>query len=667
MKNIIDKIFVIKVVKLVVFGLFLMGYLRTQAQVKRGFIVAIGDYPQTSADDRGWRDISSANDVPLIRTALQKQGFLAQNIDVLQDSLATKEAIVKGFEKLIASAKSGDVIFIHFSSHGQQVEDLNGDELDGFDEAIVAYGAPAFYEDDYDFSKHLLDDEIEVFVLRLRQKVGPKGDVIMLADACHSGTVGRGEEIARGGKPAMKRTNAQIQAKGSPDIGLFQNEKMNQIDKNLLAPFVIISASQAKEVNYEYNGAGSLSTAFSRSIDHLNGDMTYRAFFGQILKEMSVIAPSQKPAIEGDVDRVFFAGQIVEQEPFYTSFKIKNNEAWISGGNLNGIFEGSEIAIFPIGTSTTSDKKSIATGEVIVAYGTWSKIRMSETLSGSEDDYWFFVTKASMGNVKLNIKISFKDKSIKNQLIDSLAKVPLFYITEDDVDYIIEDGGRNNLDIVRASDGEIVAEQIGLDEIDDVVEILKQFARGNYIKNLELSDPSFNVAFEFLPVIVDEDGFPIEELNIEELTHDGIIEIPENICAKIRVINKGRKDAYFSILDIQPDGKINGIIPSDDPELHQNPEEFFVKAGDTMIIKDLIIYFGAPYGMEVFKLFASKGPIDFTPVITKKPRTRSKVSNLETLFDDVYNVSSRGATSRKIESTGMEATTHSITFVIKKN
>ena len=50
-----------------------------QAQTKRGLIVAIGDYPE-SGQSPDWRDISSVNDIPLIRSALQKQGFKSDNI-----------------------------------------------------------------------------------------------------------------------------------------------------------------------------------------------------------------------------------------------------------------------------------------------------------------------------------------------------------------------------------------------------------------------------------------------------------------------------------------------------------------------------------------------------------------------------------------------------------
>lgn len=149
------------------------------SQTKRGLIVAIGEYPTETK----WRPINSVNDVPLVRSALQKQGFQSNEITVLINEKATKKAIVKAIEDLASASQIGDIVVLHFSSHGQQVEDQNGDELDGYDEAIVAYGAPAEYKADYDFSDHLIDDELEALLNKLRLKVGPSGDVLVFVEA----------------------------------------------------------------------------------------------------------------------------------------------------------------------------------------------------------------------------------------------------------------------------------------------------------------------------------------------------------------------------------------------------------------------------------------------------------------------------------------------------
>jgi len=55
--------------------------------VKRALIIAIGDYP----DSLGWGKISSTNDVPLIKRALEGQDFREQNITIITDRQATNQ------------------------------------------------------------------------------------------------------------------------------------------------------------------------------------------------------------------------------------------------------------------------------------------------------------------------------------------------------------------------------------------------------------------------------------------------------------------------------------------------------------------------------------------------------------------------------------------------
>jgi len=176
---------------LIACGLLIAG--ASVGQTKRGLIVAIGDYGPGSK----WRPISSLNDVPLVRSAMQKQGFDAGNINVLKNESATKKNIIGALQDFAKNSKAGDIVIIHFSSHGQQIEDDNGDELDGYDEAIVTYGAPTEFDPDYDFSCHIRDDELDILIKKIQAKVGKSGDVIVMADACHSGTVTRSERISR--------------------------------------------------------------------------------------------------------------------------------------------------------------------------------------------------------------------------------------------------------------------------------------------------------------------------------------------------------------------------------------------------------------------------------------------------------------------------------------
>ncbi|MBK8643901.1 MAG: caspase family protein [Saprospiraceae bacterium] len=123
---------------------------------KKALIVAIGTYPASS----NITSLHSLNDIPLIQSALSKLGFEEKNILILEDGQATKENIVKALEsQLYNNLKQGDICYFHFSGHGQQVQDFNGDESDGYDEALVPYDALMEYQPGkYQGEKHLTDD-----------------------------------------------------------------------------------------------------------------------------------------------------------------------------------------------------------------------------------------------------------------------------------------------------------------------------------------------------------------------------------------------------------------------------------------------------------------------------------------------------------------------------
>ncbi len=93
----------------------LVTYCSTINAEKYALIVAIGKYPTQS----GWATISSDNDVPIIKSALLKQGFLQQNIATITNEQATKAGITNSFNNLIRKSQAGDIVVFHFSGHGQ--------------------------------------------------------------------------------------------------------------------------------------------------------------------------------------------------------------------------------------------------------------------------------------------------------------------------------------------------------------------------------------------------------------------------------------------------------------------------------------------------------------------------------------------------------------------
>lgn len=250
--------------KLLILCLFCLAFADASAQRKRAFLVGISHY-DTALTGYQWNNINGVEDVNLLCPILQKQGF--QTTTVL-DEQATCENIIRQLTSFIKATKKGDIVYLHFSTHGQPVEDLNGDEEDGWDEAIIPIDAYKMYKKgSYEGKNHLLDDQLNVYVKQLRGKIGTKGFLYVVIDACHAGTSSRAnDETVRGTKVGFTYNNKVFK----PSI---QKKSHYKIEANAkLSNVLFVEACRPDQVNTEikvgnkrfgplsYNIAQSLST-----------------------------------------------------------------------------------------------------------------------------------------------------------------------------------------------------------------------------------------------------------------------------------------------------------------------------------------------------------------------------------------------------------------------
>jgi len=140
---------------------------------RKALLVGINDYPGTQNDLQG-----CVNDITNIYDILVKYfSFLPADIVMLSNSRARKSAIVDGLKSMLGSGKEGDTLVFHYSGHGSQVPDMEGDEPDGKDEVICPY--------DFDWSDGFIkDDDMASLITGMRK--GVRLEVIL--DSCHSGT-----------------------------------------------------------------------------------------------------------------------------------------------------------------------------------------------------------------------------------------------------------------------------------------------------------------------------------------------------------------------------------------------------------------------------------------------------------------------------------------------
>lgn len=152
----------------------------------RALLIGI-DYYKLASETPG-----ATTDVKVMEQFLiSKLKFESGSIHTLLNEQATAENIKQEFQRwLIAGTETGDRIFFHYSGHGSQVPDKNGDEKDGWDEVIapfdVMFSLPLPGQPVIPSGNYISDDDIGEW---LGQLAGRR--VVLVFDSCHSGTISR--------------------------------------------------------------------------------------------------------------------------------------------------------------------------------------------------------------------------------------------------------------------------------------------------------------------------------------------------------------------------------------------------------------------------------------------------------------------------------------------
>ena len=286
--------------------LLILLSLSVTAQTKRALVIGIGEQ-----QDKAWNKINGDKDVPLVQTMLKNAGF--KSVTTLVNRQATKVGIVGAFKRMTASCKHGDVVYIHYSGHGQQMTDVHNDEKDGLDECWIPYDACRKASATYHGEKHLTDDELNVYLNAIRNKIGAKGKLLVVIDACHSGDGTRGDDddIVRGVEDTLvvDSQNARGLYETFEAIKSFfmsDNGKENIINtkaKPLAERWITISACRSDQVNVEMKSpaVGKLTYALWKELknsDKVNNDEFIRRIRKFVNRNTS--SRPQQPEMTGE-------------------------------------------------------------------------------------------------------------------------------------------------------------------------------------------------------------------------------------------------------------------------------------------------------------------------------------------------------------------------------
>jgi hypothetical protein len=256
--------------------------------VKRALLIGINKYRAVQGLQ------GSVNDVDTMREILTKRwGFLPSNITMLTDEGATREKMLAAITQIVAISEPQDTIYFHYSGHGSQVQDLNGDEEDGLDETLVPQDGRT------NGVRDIVDDELDAIFSKLRAH-----NVIVVLDSCHSGTATRSFDIRARSVPQDTRVDLyKTGVTGMKTRGITPLKKLR-----LVAIGAAADDEEALDGPVEGNYHGFLTFALARALTAADSNATPREIFAAAVQELGRIQATYgriampEPQLEGPTE-----------------------------------------------------------------------------------------------------------------------------------------------------------------------------------------------------------------------------------------------------------------------------------------------------------------------------------------------------------------------------
>jgi len=648
---------------------------------KRALLIGVSKYTRGQKGD--WWNLNTERDVELLQQVLiSKFQFKQEKIKVLKTKEeTTHQAIVETFRSfLIEPTKPGDIIYFHYSGHGAQTLDENGDEIDGLDETLV----PSDYVSRKVHSNDILDDEIGTLLEELTQK--RPANATLSFDCCFSGTNTRGGEMLirgeawSGPKPTVSKTRGGGEGPG----GLLTRGDANEHG------YVVISATRHDQVAKETeddNGRpmGLLTYAFVEALYESTSQTTYRDLFDRL--ELLVLRRDrvQKPQLEGDEDKVLLQGIALSPQP-YIEVKVDNRDnILLQAGELQWMTKGSLFKLYPAATKDFQNIQPLAEARIEELDLTFATLELEpefqEKIKPDELQAARAVEKLHQyGDNILKVDTQgIKHLPQGEEILDYIQLLPL-------VNSEIKTGDRWDVRIrpkndvpgldalvLERRDGTVILEVASDKRFNrQLRHALEGEARWRFVNALENHALNSQVQIELriVPVEVERNarGRVRKVIGDKKLrrTEGGQIVLPEGEVVMIELKNTGDVDAYVTVLDLQSDGTIGPLWPH--PDIKNKENKILADGNWIRIRRPFFFELGQPYGTEMFKAIATSEPADFSPVLHRGTLERGG-DNLPVARSPLGQLLKAATLAQRASLAGVDPSdwaTSSVTFEVRK-
>ncbi len=610
-------------------------------------------------------NIASINDVRYIKAALRQNGFIDKNIDTLKNSKATLDAILAALNMLAKKAVKNDIVFIHFACHGQQVYDQltveeGKDEQDGYDEALAPYDSKAQCDPvNYRGQKHLRDDELNKKFTAIRDKIGNKGSLLVLIDACHSGTASRsGETLVSRGDPRpfydclSGAENIFTDVPETSFIGKSSDSAANM---------VVISASGPHQQNYQIQlpnknlkggieQVGSLSYAFYKAATDLGPDSDYRLLFEKIKAIIQANVPGQLPMVEGNMEQRVFSGLYNKEEPGFAAIRqvIGATGFSIEKGVLNNIATGSVLTIYKAGATEPYTEGVIEKVNYFQSLGVANKPLMKG------EAYRVKLDAVNYGDFSASLFLKSTGKNSKEtDLLQAQVKnfiKPYRYLS-------VSQNADMMLEMASQANGSI---NVSLLEKNDSARWSRQLAAGDTLSKEDcealLSKIKNSIRVKYMRSL-DDGGELAKGVEVKVIPHKPQTNPAEIIMEpgegfNLKLINNSEHAVFYTIINITADNKMAVSVPGRGAD----PANYQLGPGSSKEFTRSRVDADAVAGKEILKVILSKEPLDLRSIFERKTERSLKVS-FQNMMEDLFKDSGDDrATRSDVSNVSLEET-----------
>jgi len=617
--------FFIAIATAVVLGAFLRLHaeaqpLPTDTSVKRALLIGINKYKGVPKLQGSLNDIATMKQILITRW-----GFDERHITLLTDEAATRAGMLAALEQFVREAGPDDTVYFHYSGHGSQVQDTNGDEKDdGLDETLVPQdGRTGDVRD-------ITDDELDALFARLRSKTA-----MIVLDSCHSGTATRSLDIRTRSIPKDTRTDLYRNAEAAVP-------KTRAVVPVVTSRYVVMTgaASHQEALDGPVDGRyhGFFTYALSKSLSSSPADASPTEILRGVERELKRIqnhfgrTSMPEPQLEAPpelLDKTLLAPKTGTQ----SAGSLGSRVAWLNvktgepgkltfiNGPLLGAIPGSLWGLYPPGETRFAAGQALAVATVVQVTGRDALAKLHTAGAVIPDGARAIALMPAPGGEKIAVHILHAPSDKRKQIEETLARhVPnVELVGADRSPRFLIDAQKTSIRLLTADGLQVVGTFAA--DFDWATAFALVMSRSTHVSELlTLDNPSSQL------------NVTVRVANLapaHPTTTRGIALVAGDVKAgqyRIRLPGQSRTagnslqleiaanaDSYVTIVDVDSEGGINVLFPNNYQNQSFHPEGR-ISGGTPVLIPDTLdagnragFYwdYSPPKGTDTIRVFSS--------------------------------------------------------------